>query len=288
LAQEQLEATLSRLIEGVRRRVRRLLLVEDDRTLRDALEKVIAQDSLEIQSTGSGHEAMEWLRTQHFDCLVLDLRLTDMSGFEMLRLMDGHPAYAHVPVIVHTGRDFSAAEEAELSQYTKSIIVKGANSTERLLDEIMLFLHRTESRVSLERRYLQPLEKTADDFSGKKILVVDDDMRNTFALAKILRKVGFEVLLAENGQKAIQVLEQDPTVHLVLMDIMMPVMDGYTAMREIRKDSRFSKLPMLALTAKAMPGDREKSLEAGASDYLAKPVDVEKLMSMLRVWMHGR
>jgi CheY-like chemotaxis protein len=219
--------------------------------------------------------------------MILDLSLPDMSGFEVLNKINDDETIAKCPVIVYTGRDLTPEENLELMQYADRVIVKGVKSPERLLDETALFLHQVVAEMPKDKQ--QTIKKLYNQDSlleGKRILIVDDDMRNSFALSKLLSDKGIIIRIAQNGQKALDLLADDPDVDLVLMDIMMPVMDGYETTRRIRARQEFRSLPILALTAKAMKGDREKCLSAGANDYLPKPVDVDRLFSMLRVWLY--
>jgi CheY-like chemotaxis protein len=227
------------------------------------------------------------MRTHTFDCVVLDLRLPDVSGFDLLSEIQRDPSLRETPIVVFTGRDLSEKEEAELRQKAKSIVLKGVRSPERLLDETALFLHRVVSDLpKSKQRMIETLHQSDEPLQGKKVLVVDDDVRNIFALNSILERRGMEVISASNGMDAIKLLEDSQDLSLVLMDVMMPEMDGYETMRRIRSNPRFRMLPIIALTAKAMKGDREKCLEAGASDYVAKPVDTGQLMSIVRMWLH--
>jgi CheY-like chemotaxis protein len=218
---------------------------------------------------------------------VLDLRLPDMSGFDLLRQISNDPALADVPVVVFTGRELSAEEDAQLHTMARSIVVKGVESPERLLDETALFLHRVVTDLPAEKqRMLERLNSSDDDLVGRTALLVDDDARNIFALSSVLERRGMRVLTATTGKEAVGFVESTPDLAIVLMDIMMPEMDGYQTMEAIRQKPEFRRLPIIALTAKAMKGDREKCLEAGASDYLAKPVNTEQLLSALRMWLH--
>jgi CheY-like chemotaxis protein len=219
--------------------------------------------------------------------VVLDLRLPDMSGFDLLEQVQKDAALRDIPVVVYTGRELSNEEDEQLRKFAKGIVLKGVRSPERLLDETALFLHRVVADLpEAKQRMLEELHKRPDVLAGRKVLVVDDDVRNIFALSSVLERHGMHVLIATTGQEAINVLEQTPDVDLGLMDIMMPGMDGYETMRRIREIARFRRLPIIALTAKAMKGDREKCLDAGASDYVAKPVDTAQLISLLRTWLH--
>jgi tubulin-specific chaperone A len=261
---------------------RRVLIVDDDRLQRDSLATLIATlPDVEITACGTSAEALDTLRRTPVHCLILDLGLPDASGFDLLRRIRADESLSHTPIIVYTGRDLSADEEALLARHAESIIVKGVRSPERLLEETALYLHRTPPALTAAP------EGDADPvFAGKTVLLVDDDMRNVFALSSILEDKGLTVLVARDGQEGVQRLEEHAhEVDLVLMDIMMPVMNGFEAMAAIRAQKRFQNLPIIALTAKAMKGDRAKCIEAGASDYLAKPVDTEKLLSLLKVWL---
>ncbi|HEX2718541.1 MAG TPA: response regulator, partial [Gemmatimonadaceae bacterium] len=235
----------------------------------------------------SAREAIDNLRGQKFDCMVIDLGLADMSGFELLETVKSDPAMQDMPVIVYTGKELTPAEDTQLRKYAETIIVKDVKSPERLLDETALFLHRVEAKLpEQKRRMLEQLHNADSVFAGKRILVVDDDVRNIFSLTSVLEDHGMVVRFAENGKDAIAELEKDAGVDLVLMDIMMPEMDGYQTTTQIRKNPKFRTLPIIALTAKAMKGDREKTIAAGASDYITKPVDTEQLLSLMRVWLY--
>jgi CheY-like chemotaxis protein len=286
---EKLEEAFESIRQVVDKRVKDLLIVEDDAELRLGIVKLIGDLDLNIVEVESGAQALAAVTERGFDCMILDLGLPDMSGFELLKRMAAERDLVMPPVIVYTGKDLTREDEMELRKHAESIIIKGVKSEERLLDEVSLFLHRTISAMpSAKREMIITLHEREAMFSGKTILLVDDDMRNLFALSKILSEKGFTVLKAEDGQKALALLDAHPEVALVLLDIMMPVMDGYQTAREIRKQSRFYDLPIIALTAKALKEDRSKCLEAGANDYLAKPVEVERLFSMLRVWLYRR
>jgi CheY-like chemotaxis protein len=235
----------------------------------------------------TGAAALAALAEQPCDCVVLDLRLPDMSGFEVLERISQDPGLSEIPVVVFTGRELSAEEDAQLHTLARSVVVKGVESPERLLDETSLFLHRVFADLPDDKqRMLEKLHRSDDDLVGKSVLVVDDDIRNIFALSSVLERRGMRVLTANTGNEAIQTLEATPGLAIVLMDIMMPDMDGYETMQRIRQNPAFRRLPIVALTAKAMKGDREKCFEAGASDYLAKPVNTEQLLSALRMWLH--
>lgn len=268
--------------------IKKLLIAEDDVNARESIIKLIGSDDIEITAVGTGKEAYDLLKKQKFDCMVLDLGLPDISGFELLNQMKNDDAVAaKPPVVVYSGQDLSRDEVMELREYAGSVIIKGAESPERLMDETSLFLHRMEKSLPQEQqRILRMAHEKETILHDKKVLVVDDDMRNIFALSHALKAKGMNVVRAENGQKALEMLDTHDDIDVVLMDIMMPIMDGYEAMRNIRKQEKFWKLPILALTAKAMKDDRQKCIEAGANDYLAKPIDIEKVLSMLRVWLY--
>jgi len=287
LSPNGLEAAFDRIKQFAEPRTRRLLVVEDSEAERMSVEELIAHDDVEISSVGTGKEALERLKAQSYDCVVLDLRLPDMSGFDLLEHLQKVQKLRDVPVVVYTGRELSADEEDQLRKLAKSIVLKGVRSPERLLDETALFLHRVIADLPANKqRMLEELHQRPEALAGRKVLVVDDDVRNIFALSSVLERHGMHVVIATTGQEAINVLDQTPDVALALMDIMMPGMDGYETMRRIRDNARFRRLPIIALTAKAMKGDREKCLEAGASDYVAKPVDTGQLVSLLRTWLH--
>jgi CheY-like chemotaxis protein len=248
---------------------------------------LLGHDDVAITTVGTGAEALAALTTQAFDCAVLDLRLPDMSGFDVLERIRDHEKLADLPVVVFTGKELSPDEDARLRTLARSVVVKGVESPERLLDETALFLHRVVSDLPEEKQeMLRALHDSDADLQGKSVLVVDDDTRNIFALSSVLERRGMRVLTASTGSEAIARIAATPNLAIVLMDIMMPEMDGYETMRAIRREPSLRRLPIIALTAKAMKGDREKCLEAGASDYLAKPVNTEQLLSVLRVWLH--
>jgi CheY-like chemotaxis protein len=282
-----LESALVRIKEYTAPRRKRLLVVEDNVAERMSITELLGHDDIEIASVDTGVQALDALQEQVFDCIVLDLRLPDISGFEVLERLRNNTSLAEVPVVVFTGKQLSPEEDTRLYSLARSVVVKGVESPERLLDETALFLHRVVSDLPAEKqRMLEQLHSSDDDLVGKKVLIVDDDVRNIFALSSVLERRGMIVLTADTGRQAIATLEVTPDVAIVLMDIMMPEMDGYETMQVIRQNTRFRRLPIVALTAKAMKGDREKCLEAGASDYLAKPVNTEQLLSALRMWLH--
>jgi CheY-like chemotaxis protein/signal transduction histidine kinase/HAMP domain-containing protein len=284
---EGIQSAMARIREYAKPRRKRLLVVEDNEAEQLSIGALLGHDDIEIITVGSGAEALETLRATPCDCVVLDLRLPDMSGFDVLEALKSEAELCEVPVIVFTGRELSAEEDAQLHTMARSIVVKGVESPERLLDETALFLHRIVTDLpSDKQRMLERLNASDDDLIGRTVLLVDDDARNIFALSSILERRGMKVLTATTGREAIDILENASDVSLVLMDIMMPEMDGYQTTGHIRQNLRFKKLPIITLTAKAMKGDREKCLEAGASDYLAKPVNTEQLLSALRMWLH--
>jgi HAMP domain-containing protein/CheY-like chemotaxis protein/signal transduction histidine kinase len=284
---EGVEAALSRIKEYTKPRRKRLLVVEDNAAEQMSITELLGYDDIEIVTSSTGAEAMQTLRDRPCDCVVLDLKLPDMSGFEVLEQIRADSSLSDVPVVVFTGRELSAEEDAQLHTMARSIVVKGVESPERLLDETALFLHRVTTELPAEKqRMLERLNSSDEDLIGQTALLVDDDARNIFALSSVLERRGMHVLTATTGSEAIALVESTPDLAIVLMDIMMPQMDGYQTMEVIRENPRFRRLPIIALTAKAMKGDREKCLEAGASDYLAKPVNTEQLLSALRMWLH--
>jgi CheY-like chemotaxis protein len=268
-----------------------VLVVEDDEHQRESLRQLLSNGDVEIVGVETAGDALAQLRAATFDCMVMDLNLPDVSGYQLLERMAAQDDVSFPPVIVYTGRSLSRDEEQRLHRFSKSIIIKDARSPERLLDEVTLFLHQVESALPVERqRMLQAVRDRDATLEGRRILVVEDDARSIFALSSVLEPKGARIEIARNGREAIDLLTRSLTppgvaIDLVLMDIMMPEMDGLTAMREIRKRPEWKKLPIIALTAKAMKDDQEKCLAAGANDYIAKPLDVEKLLSLVRVWM---
>ena len=266
---------------------KRLLVVEDNPAEQLGITALLGHSDIEIETAANGREALAVLRQNPADCVVLDLKLPDMTGFEVLETLGTDPELSDIPVVVFTGRELSAEEDARLHTMARSVVVKGVESPERLLDETALFLHRVVADLPVEKqRMLQRLHESDDAIVGKTVLLVDDDARNIFALSSVLERRGMHVLTATTGREAITSLEQAADISIVLMDIMMPEMDGYETMQAIRAQGKWRRLPIIALTAKAMKGDREKCLEAGASDYLAKPVNTEQLLAALRMWLH--
>ena len=282
-----LVSALTRIKDYTSRRRKRLLVVEDDRREQMTIRELLESDDVDLSAVSNGDDALRALASDSFDCVVLDLKLPDMTGFEVLEKIGDSAELSEIPVVVFTGKDLSPEEDARLKTLARSVVVKGVESPERLLDETALFLHRVVSKLPLEKqKLLDRLHRSDDALVGKKVLVVDDDVRNIFALSSVLERRGMTVLTAGTGREAITLLESTPDVAIVLMDIMMPEMDGYETMQVIRQNSAFTRLPIIALTAKAMKGDREKCLEAGASEYLAKPVNTDQLLSALRMWLH--
>jgi CheY-like chemotaxis protein/signal transduction histidine kinase/HAMP domain-containing protein len=274
-------------IEGlISKPLKRLLVVEDDEAMRLSINELIGEENIQITSASRGQEALELLKTETFDAMILDLGLDDMTGYDLLQKIGKRNDAHKMPVIIYTGKELTRDEEEKLQSLSDRIIIKGIKSPERLLAETTLFLHQVESNLPMEKqRMLRNLHPKEDVMKDKSILIVDDDMRNVFALTSLLEDLGLKILVGRNGRDGIDKLKAN-NVDLILMDIMMPEMNGYEAMEEIRKDLKNRKLPIIALTAKAMPGDREKCIRAGASDYLTKPIDSEKLISMLRVWLY--
>jgi HAMP domain-containing protein/signal transduction histidine kinase/CheY-like chemotaxis protein len=285
---ERLDEAFAEIASFIERGVKRLLVVEDDETQRDSIVELIgSEDDVEITAVGSSEEALAKLDETHFDCVVLDLKLPQKTGFALLEQVKKDARFHDVPIIIYTGKELTRREETTLKRYAQSIIVKDASSPERLLAETSLFLHRVEARLpASKRRMLEQLHSAEAVFEGKRVLIVDDDVRNVFALTSVLESYGMEVVYAENGKEALELLKNDPRVDLVLMDIMMPELDGYETMKAIRGQEGFAELPIIALTAKAMKGDREKSIDAGASDYVTKPVVTDQLLSLMRVWLY--
>ena len=284
---EGLDSALLRIKEYASPRIKRLLIVEDNAAEQLSIRELLGSGDIDIAVVDTGETALSVLGTQKFDCVVLDLRLPDMSGFEVLERINRSPSLRELPVVVFTGRDLSPEEDARLHTLARSVVIKDVESPERLLDETALFLHRVVADLPPEKqKLLDRLHRSDEALVGRKVLVVDDDVRNIFALSSVLERRGMTVLTAGTGREAIQTLEMTPDIAIVLMDIMMPEMDGYETMQVIRQNSEFRRLPIIALTAKAMKGDREKCLEAGASEYMAKPVNTDQLLSGLRTWLH--
>jgi CheY-like chemotaxis protein/signal transduction histidine kinase/HAMP domain-containing protein len=283
----ELRAALAKIKDFTKSRLKRLVIIEDNEAEQLSIAGLLEHDDIDIETFASGSDALAYLRNQNCDCVVLDLKLPDMSGFEVLERIRDEERLRELPVIVFTGRDLSAEEEARLQAIARSVVLKGVESPDRLLDVTTLFLHRVVADLPEEKqRTLHRLNSSDEDLIGRSVLLVDDDPRNLFALSSVLERRGLNVLTASTGSEGINILNTHPNIAIVLMDIMIPEMDGYQTMQAIRKNPQWRRLPIVALTAKAMKGDREKCLEAGASDYLAKPVNTEQLFAALRMWLH--
>jgi CheY-like chemotaxis protein/HAMP domain-containing protein len=283
---EAIGGVFTRIEDLLRLEVKRVLVVEDDRNTQTAIQALLRQKNVEIVVADSGGAAFDMLRTMRFDCVILDLKLPDMTGFEWLEAAEREIGEAAPPVVVYTAKELTEEENRRLNRHTGSIVIKGASSSDRLLDEVTLFLHSMESALSNDQRAMIRMQHDPDRvLQGRTALLVDDDLRNTFALSKLLKKRGMTVVIADNGKMAIEKLEEESAIDLVVMDIMMPVMDGYQAMREIRTRENWRSLPIIALTARAMPEEQERCMAAGANDYLVKPVDVDRFLTLMRVWL---
>ncbi|MBU2556434.1 MAG: response regulator [Bacteroidetes bacterium] len=288
VSKETLDEAFSKIEKIISNPLKRLIIVEDEESMRISIANLMKSENIEILTVDSGEEALEKISKQRFDCMILDLGLKNMSGFELLEAIKANPETQHLPVVVYTAQDLSREEDLMLQQYANSIVLKGARSFERLLSETTLFLHQVQAGLSQKKQeMLRKIQPREDVLSGKTVLIVDDDMRNVFALTSVLENYEINVIFAKNGREGIEKLKANKAVNLVLMDIMMPEMDGYEAMKQIRKEKKYQKLPIIALTAKAMKDDREKCLAAGANEYLSKPVDATKLISILRVWLYN-
>jgi CheY-like chemotaxis protein len=286
-SKEELDGALVKLRDFALRGARRLLIVEDDAQAQQAMIELIGGGDVETTAVSSGQAALQALESQHFDCMVLDLTLPDISGFELLSQVHARESLRYLPIIIYTARELTKKEETELSLMSDAIVVKDVRSPERLLAETALFLHRVDATLPQPKRSMLERVKIDDPvLAGRKVLVVDDDVRNIVALTALLESHQVKVSYAESGKEALTRLAEAPDTELVLMDIMMPEMDGYEAMQAIRSQPRFAKLPIIALTAKAMKGDRDRCIAAGASDYITKPLDQEQLLSLLRVWSY--
>ncbi|SDT84797.1 response regulator [Desulfobacula phenolica] len=283
-----LQKALNRIESVLASDVKELLIVEDDKELKMSILKLMKTNDINAVAVETGNKALGLLKKQKFDCMILDLGLPDITGFELLDIINTDPVVQKIPVIIYTGRDLSREETQKLERYSSSIVLKSAVSMERLLDETALFMHRVEKDMpENHKKIIQSLRERESILPGKKVLLVDDDMRNAFALNKFLKSKGMDVVIADNGQKALDILDQGIKPDIILMDIMMPVMDGYQTMKKIRKQKEFKSLPILALTAKAMESDREECIKCGANDYLSKPIDTSKLLTMLRIWLYS-
>ncbi|MEP6636466.1 MAG: response regulator, partial [Acidobacteriota bacterium] len=284
-------ADLGRAFDGIRdfaeRRIRKLLVVEDDDIQRMSVVELIGNGDVNTTAVATGQEALNILKDERFDCMVLDLKLPDMTGFELIEKLQTDLGRYDLPIIIYTGKELTRKEERHLKKVADAVIVKEASSPERLLAETALFLHRVEADLpESKRRILEKLHRSDPVLAGRKVLVVDDDVRNIFALTSALEAHNMEVVHAENGQEGIDLLQATPGIEAILMDIMMPEMDGYEAITAIREMEQFKQLPIIALTAKAMKADRDRCLEVGASDYISKPLDIDQLLSLLRVWLY--
>ncbi|NOU46048.1 MAG: response regulator [Bacteroidales bacterium] len=288
VSKESLEGAFKKIEDIILNPMKKLLIVEDEDLMRKSIRGLMKGDHIEIIESDSGEEAYEKLKTEKFDCMILDLGLKNMSGFELLELIKKDEQMNSLPVVVYTARDLTKEEDIKLQRYADSIILKGARSFERLLSETTLFLHQIESKLSEKKQeILRKIHNHEDVLSGKTIMIVDDDMRNVFALSSVLESFNVSIVIGKNGKDGIEKLKANPQINLIMMDIMMPEMDGYEAMQLIRKMEKYKKLPIIALTAKAMKDDRERCLSAGANEYLTKPVDTAKLLSLLRVWLYN-
>jgi CheY-like chemotaxis protein len=285
-SREQLDQGIESIRKFIERPKKRLLLVEDDEVLRSSMVELIDGDDVDIIIAGTGQDALAQLKKESFDCAVVDLMLPDMEWSELITKIKRESGYPELPIIVHTGKDLTKRETDKIKTLAETVIVKDADSMERLVDETALFLHRDLADLNeIQKSMMRHVNLTDSRLEDKKVLVVDDDIRNIFALTSVLERQRMEVVYAENGKDGIDLLKKNPDVDGILMDIMMPGMDGFEAMREIRRIAKFRSVPIIAVTAKAMKGDRQKCIEAGASDYITKPVDTEQLLSLLRIWL---
>src|ERR1035437_3830264 len=283
---KDLEETFNRIENFISRKIKNLLIIEDNENSRKAMRILIGNGDVKCFEAGTGKDALAIYQQNHIDCIILDIGLPDMSGFDLIYKLENLKDHNIPPIIVYTGKELTKEENNELQKYAESIIIKGIKSEDRLLDETALFLHRTISNLPKSKQLIiNNLYDKEALFHTKKILLVDDDMRNVFALSKILKERGMEVIKAENGENALELLDTHSDIDLILMDIMMPKMDGFEAMRRIRSQVKFKSLPIIALTAKAMIDDKQKCIDAGANDYIAKPIDIERLLSLMRVWL---
>jgi CheY-like chemotaxis protein/signal transduction histidine kinase/CHASE3 domain sensor protein len=287
ITSNDLKNTFDKIEDFISRKLKKLLIVEDNEVQNKAIRELIGNGDVKSFSAYSGKEAFEMLNNDIFDCVIVDLGLPDMSGFDLLEKIKSNDQLRKVPIIIYTGRDLSKEENTHLMKFANTVVLKTANSHERLLDETMLFLHRVEARLPKEKQnIIRKLHKTDEVLRNKKVLVVDDDIRNIYSLTNVLEEEGMKCFTAENGKAALKSLKENPSIDIILMDIMMPEMDGYEATKAIRSLAKYEKLPIVALTAKAMKGDREKCLQAGMSDYVSKPVNIEQLISLMRVWLY--
>jgi len=283
-----LDEALETISGFLERRVKRLLVVEDDETQRRSIVELIGNGEVSTTAVGTAADALTALERERFDCVVLDLRLPDLSGLDLMRRIKERTDLKRMPIVIYTGKELSKSEETDIRKLAQTIIIKDVRSPERLIDETALFLHRVqESLPESAREMLRSIPGPDPALAGKRVLVVDDDVRNIFAITTLLEEHAMVVDYAENGHEALAKLSGEDVFDVVLMDIMMPGMDGYEASRRIRDMPRHAKLPIIALTAKAMKGDRDKCILAGASDYITKPVDTDQLISLLRVWLYN-
>jgi CheY-like chemotaxis protein len=285
--QEAIDGVFTKIENLLQADIKQVLIIEDDPKTQTAVRSLLKKKDTELTITGTGSAALAHIKERRYDCIILDLHLPDMSGFEWLEHMEKIAGEgAMPPVIIYTAQELTEEENRRLSRLTSSIIIKGAKSPERLLDEVTLFLHSVESTLSADQQEIIRMQHDAQKLlKGRTILLTDDDMRNTFALSKLLKLHGMNVVIAENGRMALEKLKDNNAIELVIMDIMMPIMDGYQAMQAIRAQRALRDLPIIALTARAMPEEQQKCMEAGANDYLTKPVDSERLLTLLRVWL---
>lgn len=285
--QEAIEGVFGKIQELLETQVKQVLVIEDDKKNQVVIQSLLKKKDIMLTFAGTGSAGLENIKNSHYDCLILDLRLPDMTGFEWLKNAEKTVGERNLPpIIIYTAQELTEEENRNLRHYAESIIIKGAKSPERLLDEVTLFLHTVESALPNEQKEIIRMQHDPDKvLKGRTLLLVDDDLRNTFALSKLLKKHGMNIIIADNGQMALEKLQQNQSIELVIMDIMMPVMDGYQAMREIRVRKETKDLPIIALTARAMQNEQEKCIAAGANDYLTKPVDIERLLTLLRVWL---
>jgi CheY-like chemotaxis protein len=288
VSREQLIESFDRIESLIHRSMQKILIIEDNTAMRAGIKQLICDESIQAVEVETGAKALETIEKDHFDCIILDLGLPDMSGFELLEKLEASRRIMQIPpVIIYTGMEITSEQEQELEKYASSIIIKGVKSRERLLDETALFLHKVVADMpEQKRKIITDLYNRDSLFEGKKILLADDDMRNVFAIAKVLEDNRMKVIKAANGQKALEALAKEPDVDLILMDLMMPVMDGLEATKKIREKKELKKIPIIAVTAKAMKEDQEKCFEAGANDYLAKPINIERLLSLMRLWLY--
>jgi tubulin-specific chaperone A len=284
---DQVTGVFEQVESLVSKPVKRLLLVEDDQETRDSVVSLIGEKDVQITAVSSGEEALKKLAEGDFSCMVLDLGLPDMSGIELLEKVRQDDQDGHIPIVVFTGKELTREERLTLDRYAERVVIKGPRSPELLLDETALFLHRVEEDLPEDKReMIRLLHDKEAIFKGRKVLLIDDDARSLFAIGRVLEEKGLQIMMARTGEQGLEYLDQHPDVGLVVLDVMMPMMDGFEVMERIRAQERFKQLPIIALTAKAMKGDRARCIEAGANDYLSKPVEPDRMLSMLRVWLY--